>query len=205
MKLWRQTVQSRTPGTGVGQKEHGPQPEYFISALCYSLCAHITQTRLNFCNFSLHSHTHTRTQIHFNVNPFSKDFPTEAPLDLARLIRSHSRLPFGFNHQPQRQQKRLHIFIINAPRLPLQAPQHPQAKPGKPSRASQADSGPDRALNWTASSLFLSLPLPSLCVSLSCCLVLLGSRICWLCFLSRVATTLRWSWTQTLTSSLLST
>lgn len=36
--------------------EHGPQPEYFISALCYSLCAHITQTRLNFCNFPLHSH-----------------------------------------------------------------------------------------------------------------------------------------------------
>lgn len=73
----------------------------------------------------------------------------------------------------------------------------------KPSRASQADSGPDRALNWTASSLFLSLPLPSLrdSLSLSCCLALLGSRICWLGFLSRVATTLRWSWTQTLTSS----
>lgn len=73
--------------------EHGPQPEYFISALCYSLCAHITQTRLNFCNFSLHSHKHT--QIHFNVNPFSKDFPAEArsfpfPDCLSVSIISHS-------------------------------------------------------------------------------------------------------------------
>lgn len=172
MKLWRQTAQSRTPGTGVGQKErreYGPQPEYFISALCYSLCAHITQTRLNFCNFSLHSHSHSHKYILMLIL-FQK-------ISQPKLVRCHSRLAFGFNHQPQRQQKRLHIFIINAPRLALQAPQHPQAKPGKPSRASQADTGPDRALNSTASALLLSLPLPSL----SLCLSLPPFAAAWLC------------------------
>lgn len=137
--------------------EHGPQPEYFISALCYSLCAHITQTRLNFCNFSLHSHKHSHKYILMLIL-FQK-------ISQPKLVRSHSRLPFGFNHQPQRQQKRLHIFIINAPRLALQAPQHPQAKP---SRASQADTGPDRSSQLNClSSLSLSLPLPTLSLSLS--------------------------------------
>lgn len=106
--------------------EHGPQPEYFISALCYSLCAHITQTRLNFCNFSLHSHKYILMLILFQK------------ISQPKLVRSHSRLPFGFNHQPQRQQKRLHIFIINAPRLALQAPQHPQAKPSQASQVEPA-------------------------------------------------------------------
>lgn len=65
--------------------EHGPQPEYFISALCYSLCAHITQTRLNFCNFSLHSHKYILMLILFQK------------ISQPKLVRS--RFPTAFRFQ----------------------------------------------------------------------------------------------------------
>lgn len=98
-----------------------------------------------------------------------------------KLVRCHSRLAFGFNHQPQRQQKRLHIFIINAPRLALQAPQHPQAKPGsaKSSQPSRHWTRQSSQLNCLSSPSLTSITLSlSVSLSLCCCLALLGSRIC---------------------------
>lgn len=161
MKLWRQTALSRTPGTGVGQKERSMARSQSTSLARF--VTHYVRTLLKpgstFATF-LCTHTNTHKYILMLIL-FQK-------ISQPKLVRSHSRLPFGFNHQPQRQQKRLHIFIINAPRLALQAPQHPQAKPGKPSRASQADTGPDRSSQLNClSSLSLSLPLLTLSLSLS--------------------------------------